>query len=540
MQFNGKTVSGGIAAGRVKYYRKEDAGVPRTQIDDAEAEIARFEKAKESVKRQISGIYEKARKEMGEAGAAIFEVHQMLLDDLNFVESVTELIEKEKVSAEYAVQATCDRFSAMFETMDNAYMQARSADVRDIGSQVIADLRGIESHACDGEEPVILLADDLSPSEAVRLDRARILALVTKHGSANSHTAILVRTMGIPALTNVELDGALELDGHMAIVDGSAGLLLIDPDEETLEKYRTKQKEETERTRLRSKLRGSETVTKGGRRICLCANIGGMDDTEAALRDGVDGIGLFRSEFLYLRADDFPGEEEQFEAYRAVAERMAGKRVVIRTLDIGADKRADYFRLPKEANPALGLRGIRVSLERPDILKTQLRAILRASCYGNVSVMYPMIISVEEVRRARRLAEEAKTELIARNIPYGEVEQGIMIETPAAVWLSEELAKEADFFSIGTNDLTQYMLAADRQDPALDAYYDPHHPAVLGAVRAVVENGHKKGIRVGICGELAADTALTEEFLRMGIDELSVSPAHILPVRAAVRESMIS
>ncbi len=590
MIFSGKTVSEGVALGRIEFYRKKDADVVRAQVDDTEAEIARFEQAKEDAKREIAKIYEKALAEMGEAGAAIFEVHQMLLDDLNFVDAVTELIEKEKVGAEYAVRATCDHFSAMFEAMDNEYMQARAADVRDIGSQVIAKLRETvqaahgekrtvaekcvrkqaeygsgrpeatgesaegqaayddekrsatvtaeesagEPPVCAGSEPVILVADELAPSELARFDRSRILALVTRCGSVNSHTAILARTMKLPALTGVEFGEGL--DGHMAIIDGSAGLLLVDPDEATLEKYRTKQKEETQRERFLSELRDKETVTRDGRRIRLCANIGGVDDADAALRDGADGIGLFRTEFLYLGADDFPSEEEQFEAYRAAAEKMQGRRVILRTLDIGADKRADYFHLPHEANPSLGLRGIRVSLERPDIFKTQLRAILRASCYGNVAVMYPMIISVDEVRRAKQIAEEVRKELDAQNIPYGEVEQGIMIETPAAVWLSKELAREVDFFSIGTNDLTQYMLAADRQDPGLDAFYDPRHPAVLGAVRTVVENAHKGGIWAGICGELAADTSLTEEFLRMGVDELSVAPAHILDVRAAVRE----
>ncbi len=604
MKLKGRSVSGGIAIGRVKWYQKEKAGAACARIEDTEAEIARFEQAKEDAKRQIADIHEKALAELGEAGAAIFEVHQMLLDDLNFVDSVTELIEKEKVSAEYAVTATCGRFSEMFETMENEYMRARAADVRDIGGQVLASLRGMaheggktaaakrsaegETARSDvkpvpteksGEKPaehdegktgaaernteelVILVADELAPSELARLDRSRILALVTRHGSVNSHTAILARTMRLPALTGMEFDDdfsgqmqpdesrgfdeqtwpergsdrEFELDGHTAVVDGYEGLLLIDPSEEELETYRAKQREETQRERFLSELRDKESVTKGGRRIRLSANIGGVDDAEAALRDGVDGIGLFRTEFLYLGADDFPDEEEQFEAYRAVAEKMDGRKVIIRTLDIGADKRADYFHLPREANPALGCRGIRFSLGRPDIFRTQLRAILRASRCGNVAVMYPMIISVEEVRRAKQIAEEVRAELDAQNIPYGEVEQGIMIETPAAVWLSEELAGEVDFFSIGTNDLTQYMLAADRQDPGLDAFYDPRHPAVLGAVRTVAENARRAGIPVAICGELAADTSLTEEFLRMGVDELSVAPTHILAVRAAVR-----
>lgn len=584
MIFHGKTVSGGVALGRIECYRKNDTDVIRTQVDDTEAEITRFVQAKESVKREIGEVHEKALAELGEDGAAIFEAHQMLLDDPGFEDAVTELIEKEKVSAEYAVKATCDQFSAMFEAMDNEYMQARAADVRDIGSQVIARLRETEQAAhgsgrpeatggsaegqaahddekksatvtveesageppmCADSEPVILVAEELAPSEAVQLDRSRVLALVTRHGSVNSHTAILVRTMKLPAITDVEfsdetdeqmrLDREVELDGHLAIVDGSDGLLIVDPDEATLEKYRAKQREEAKRAGALSELRGRETVTKDGRKIRLCANIGGLDDADAALRDGVDGIGLFRTEFLYLGADDFPGEEEQFEVYRAVAKKMNGRKVIIRTLDIGADKRADYFHLPDEANPALGYRGIRVCLDRTDIFKTLLRAILRAACYGNVDIMYPMIISVDEVRRAKQIVEEAKAELDAQEIPYGKVGQGIMIETPAAVWLSRELAGEVDFFSIGTNDLTQYMLAADRQNPGLDAFYDPHHPAVLEAVRTVVENAHSRGIWAGICGELAADTSLTEEFLRMGVDELSVAPVHILDVRAAVR-----
>ncbi len=578
--FAGKPVSEGVAIGRVQLYRKSVSAVTRSKVGDVEAELARFEQAKENAKKEIAKIHEKALEELGEAGAEIFEAHRMLLDDLNFVDAVTEQIELERVNAEAAVEATCEKFSAMFEAMDNEYMRARAADVRDIGGRVIAKLLELGQTAPAGDcgaadagpakertaadsgsaaaagiwaapesagptttgsaEPVILVADDLTPSETVQLDKSRILAIVTRDSSVNSHTAILARTMGLPALTaveagaGVESDEAVELDGHMGIVDGYEGLLLVDPGEETLERYRARQKEENEKLRILAELRDKETVTRDGRRIRLCANIGSVEDAEAARQEGAEGVGLFRTEFLYLGAKDFPTEEEQFDAYRAVAEKMAGKKVVIRTLDVGADKRADYFALPDEANPALGYRGIRYCLDHTDIFRTQLRAIFRAACYGSVAVMYPMIVSEEEVRRAKRIAEEVKAELDGQNIPRGEIEQGVMIETPAAVWISEELAKEADFFSIGTNDLTQYMLAIDRQNARLDAFCDPHHPAVLGAVRTVVENAHKCGIRAGICGELAADTALTEEFLRMGVDELSLNPARILPIRAAV------
>lgn len=538
-RFEGKAVSDGIAVGHIKIFQKKECNVTRVTVDDTEVEIARFEQARENVKREIAKIHEKALAELGEAGAAIFEVHQMLLDDLNFVDSVTELIEREKINAESAVEATCGKFIAMFEAMDNEYMQARAADVRDIGSQVIASLRGtVQATPHDDERPVILVADDLAPSEIVRLDRSRILAIVTHRGAVNSHTAILAGTMGFPMLTGVEFGE--EIDGQPGIVDGYTGLFFVNPDAATLEEYRAKQKKEVERAGQLAKLRTEDTVTKDGRRLRLCANIGCVEDVEAVLQNGADGIGLFRSEFLYLGAKDFPTEEEQFEAYRAVAEKMAGKEVIIRTLDIGADKSAEYFHLPHEANPALGYRGIRICLERTDIFRTQLRAILRAACHGNVAIMYPMVISVDEVRRAKQIVEQVKAELDGQNVPYGEVKQGIMIETPAAVWLSEELSKEVDFFSIGTNDLTQYMLALDRQDSRLGVFGDSHHPAVLGAIRTVVENAHKSGIWVGICGELAADTALTEEFLRMGVDELSVGQARILAVRAAVRACTIS
>lgn len=618
--YKGRAASEGIAVGRIVFWKKTGSEAERRTIDDTDAEIARFEQAKEHAKSELAEIYEKALEELGEAGAAIFEVHRMLLDDLNFVEAVTERIEREKVNAEYAVEETCGQFSAMFETMDNEYMRAREADVKDIADRVIAKLMEIgqgipeEKGATDGaaekgmtdeaagnvgdrtavdrgsisetgaagniKEPAILVAEDLAPSELMQFGKSGLLAVVTRGGSVNSHTAILARTMGIPALTGVgfgdqfagdpgtdplrqidgppgtdplrQMDGLLQggedahhpetdplrrIDGRTGIVDGYAGVLFVDPDEATRKEYDRKQKEETEELRRLSALRDKETVTKDGRKIRLGANIGCAEDAEAALKEGAEEIGLFRTEFLFLGANDLPGEEEQFEAYRAVAEKMAGKRVVIRTLDIGADKSAAYFGLEKETNPALGYRGIRLCLDRTDLFKTQLRAILRAACYGNVAVMYPMIISLDELRRAKRFQEEVKAELDEKKIPHGEVAQGIMVETPAAVWLSEELAKEADFFSIGTNDLTQYMLAIDRQNPRLDAFCDPHHPAVLGAIRTVVENAHKSGIWAGICGELAADTTLAEKFLRMGADELSVSPSHILAVRAAVRSA---
>ena len=571
--YKGKTASGGIAVGRVVLCEKSAPRAARRAIDDTDAEIARFEQAKENAKYEIAKIHEKAQEELGEAGAAIFEVHRMLLDDLNFVDAVTEFIEREKANAEYAVEATCGKFSAMFEAMDNEYMRARAADVKDIANRVIAKLLEIgqsiseEKDATDetagaaGDrtahddgrisetaaegKPAILVAGDLAPSELMQFGKSGLLAVVTCGGSANSHTAILAGTMGIPALTGVEFgdqsagnmrtDQLKQFAGQTAIVDGYKGLFLVDPDETTLKEYRQRQEEEAEKLRCLSELRNKETVTKDGRRIRLGANIGCEEDAETALKEGAEEIGLFRTEFLFLGSNDFPGEEEQFNAYRAVTEKMAGKRVVIRTLDVGADKNATYFGLDHEANPALGYRGIRLCLDCTDLFKTQLRAILRAARYGNVDVMYPMIISVDELRRAKRILEEVKTELDEKKIPRGEVAQGIMVETPAAVWLSEELAKEADFFSIGTNDLTQYMLAIDRQNPRLDAFCDPHHPAVLAAIRMVVENAHKSGIWAGICGELAADTTLTEEFLCMGVDELSVSPSRILAVRAAVR-----
>lgn len=471
---------------------------------------------------------------MGESSAAIFEVHQMMLDDLDFQESVVNMIQTQNVNAEYAVAVTGDNFSEMFAAMDDEYMKARAADVKDISNRVISVLQGAEDAVFDSSEPVILVAEDLAPSETVQLDKSLLLSFVTRYGSTNSHTAILARTMNIPALIGV--DYSEDIDGHFGIVDGFEGVLYVDPDEEIIEQYKRKQEEQEKKAHLLQELKGKPTVTKDGREIKLYANIGGVGDVPSVLQNDAAGIGLFRSEFLYLESDTFPTEEEQFNAYRSVVQTMAGKKVIIRTLDIGADKQVDYFNLDREDNPAMGYRAIRICLEQPEIFKTQLRAIYRASYYGNIAIMFPMIISVDEVKRIKTIVEEVKKELQEQGFAYGDVELGVMIETPAAVWMTEELAKEVDFFSIGTNDLTQYTLAIDRQNPRLDSFYDAHHPAVLRAIQMTVENGHKGGAWVGICGELGADTSLTETFLRMGVDELSVSPSRILAVRAAVRD----
>lgn len=538
MKLQGKPVFGGVAIGRLSVYRKNDHVVKRKRIDDPDAEIARFEAAKETAKEQLGKLYDKALKEVGVTNAAIFEVHQMMLDDLDFIESVTNMIHNELINAEYAVATTGDNFSAIFAAMDDDYMKARAADVKDISNRVVAILQGVEQTDVVGNEPVILVADDLAPSETVQLDKSLMLSFVTRHGSTNSHTAILARTMNIPAL--IGIDFSEDIDGHWGIVDGFEGCLYVDPDEATLDKYRKKQEEEAEKARLLLELKGKETVTLDGKKINLYANIGGVGDVPSVLQNDAEGIGLFRSEFLYLESETFPTEEEQFKAYRSVVQTMAGKKVIIRTLDIGADKQVDYFELEHEDNPAMGYRAIRICLQQPEIFKTQLRAIFRASYYGKVAVMFPMIISLDELKRIKEIVAEVKSDLDKQGILYGEVELGIMIETPAAVWMSEQLAKEVDFFSIGTNDLTQYTLAIDRQNPRLDAFYDAHHPAVLQAIRATIENGHKGGAWVGICGELGADLTMTEEFLRMGVDELSVSPSRILAVREAIRNCDLS
>ncbi|MDE6852831.1 MAG: phosphoenolpyruvate--protein phosphotransferase [Lachnospiraceae bacterium] len=538
MKMEGKSVFGGVAMGRLSIYKKNDQIVKRTKISDTDAEIKRYEDATEKSKAQLARLYDKALKEVGESSAAIFEVHQMMLDDLDYQESVTNMIQNENINAEYAVAMTGDNFSEMFAAMDDDYMKARAADVKDISNRIISVLQGIEDTELDSSEPVILVAEDLAPSETVQLDKSLLLSFVTRYGSTNSHTAILARTMNIPALIGV--DYSEDIDGQYGIVDGFEGILYVDPDEETIAKYQKIQEEEQEKARLLQELKGQPNITKDGKEIKLYANIGGVGDVPAVLQNDAGGIGLFRSEFLYLESDTFPTEEEQFNAYRSVAQTMAGKKVIIRTLDIGADKQVDYFNLAHEDNPAMGYRAIRICLEQPDIFKTQLRALYRASYYGNIAIMFPMIISVDEVKRIKQIVEEVKQELDQQGIEYGEVELGVMIETPAAVWMTEELGKEVDFFSIGTNDLTQYTLAIDRQNPRLDSFYDAHHPAVLRAIQMTIENGHKGGAWVGICGELGADTTLTETFLRMGVDELSVSPSRILAVRAAVRDCDLS
>ena len=537
MVLEGKSVFGGIAIGRLSIYNKKENQVKREKITDVEAEITRFTDAKETAKEQLKGFYEKAVKEVGEVNAAIFEVHQMMLDDLDYVESITNMIRTQEVNAEFAVASTGDNFSKMFAAMDDDYMKERAADVKDISNRVISILQNAENGSVTGEKPVILLADDLAPSETVQLDKSKVLSFVTRHGSTNSHTAILARTMNIPAL--IGIDFSEDVNGKMGIVDGYTGKLYIEPDEETMKKYEAKKAEDENKKRLLLELKGKENVTLDGKKINLYANIGGVADVANALSNDAGGIGLFRSEFLYLESEDYPTEEAQFAAYKTVAENMAGKKVIIRTLDIGADKQVDYFHMEKEENPAMGYRAIRICLDRPEIFKTQLRAIYRASYYGTISIMFPMIISVKEVKRIKEIVAEVKSELTTEGIPFKDCELGIMIETPAAVMISDLLAEEVDFFSIGTNDLTQYTLAIDRQNPKLDSFYDSHHEAILRMLQMVVDNGHKHGCWVGICGELGADTTLTSTFLKMGFDELSVSPAMILRVREEIRNTKV-
>lgn len=532
--WEGKSVFGGIAIGRISVFDKADSKVKRHLVDDVKRERMRFDEAKEKAKSELEHLYEKALTEVGEANAMIFEVHQMMLDDLDYVESISNMIETQQVNAEFAVATTGDNFSQMFSAMDDAYMKERAADVKDISNRVIRILQGKDCDGLISKEPVILVAQDLAPSETVQLDKSKVLSFVTRLGSTNSHTAILARTMNIPALIGVDI--SRDWEGKMAIVDGIEGKLYIEPDEITLNRYRQIKEEEENKKRLLQELKGQDTVTGDGHRINLYANIGGVGDVPAVLANDAAGIGLFRSEFLYLENDRMPAEEEQFKAYKSVVETMAGKKVIIRTLDIGADKQVDYLNLEKEDNPAMGYRAIRICLKQPELFKTQIRAIYRASYYGTVSIMFPMIISVDEVKKIRQIVEEVKAELSEQEIPYGEVELGIMIETPAAAMISDLLAKEVDFFSVGTNDLTQYTLAIDRQNPHLDDLYDAHHEAIMRMLKMVVENGHKEGCWVGICGELAADTSLTETFIDMGIDELSVSPSMVLKVRDSVRK----
>lgn len=544
--YSGKSVFGGIAIGKILVYSKAEKGrqVKRVRAEDAEAEVARYRKATEAAMEQLSGLYQKALQEVGEANAAIFEIHQMMLEDGDYQESIENIINTQSVNAEYAVAQTADNFEQMFLAMEDDYMRGRAADVRDISERLLRILQGAESQGIRSEEPVILVADDLAPSETVQLDKDMVLSFVTIHGSSNSHTAILARTMGIPSLVGTDFgqEGAAweEADGKVGIVDGTKGLFYVDPDGETLESFRRLQKEEQEQKELLQTLKGRENVTLDGQRILLYANIGNSKDLATVLQNDAGGIGLFRSEFLYLEKEDYPTEEEQFQIYRTVAETMGKKRVIIRTLDIGADKQCDYFQMAKEENPALGCRAIRICLTRPEVFKVQLRALFRASIYGKLAIMYPMITSVKEVRRIQEIVAEVKQELEAQGIQYGDPEQGIMIETPAAAIISDQLAGEVDFFSIGTNDLTQYLLAIDRQNPALDEFYDAHHPAVLRMISLVVENAHRAGIWAGICGELGADLALTQEFLAMGVDELSVSPGRILPIRKIVLETDVA
>ncbi len=540
IKYNGKSVYGGIAIGRIHLITKQEQRIVRHKIDNAEKEIKRFETAKTDAQNQLAMLYDKAKAEVGEASAAIFEIHQMMLDDDDYLNSVKNIIAEQGVNAEYAVGITGDNFAEIFSSMDDAYMKERAADVKDISERIIRILTNADNDKAMSNEPVIILADDLAPSETVQLDKNLVLSFVTVHGSTNSHTAILARTMNIPAIigTNIELSN--ELEGKMAVVDGFDGVIYIEPDEEVLAKMKQRKKDEIEKQRLLQELHGKENITKDGKKVLVYANIGNIKDLAYVLKNDAGGIGLFRSEFIYLESGTYPTEDEQFQIYKKAAETMAGKRVIIRTLDIGADKQADYFNLDKEENPAMGLRAIRICLTRPDIFKTQLRAIYRASKYGKIAVMYPMITSVEEVRKIKAISVQVKAELDEAKIPYNDIEEGIMIETPAAVMISDMLAKDVDFFSIGTNDLSQYTMAIDRQNPKLDDFFNPHHEAVLRMIEMVCENAHKENVWVGICGELGADLELTEKFLKMGVDELSVSPSYVLPLRNRIRNLDLS
>ncbi len=540
LRLSGKSVYKGVALGPVAVLKPHDQQVRRMRVDDADAEISRLGKAGEQAVLQLQALYDKAVKEVGEASAAIFEVHQMMLEDEDYLEAIHNMIRTEMVNAEYAVAVTGDNFSEMFANMDDDYMKARAVDVRDVSNRLVRNLTGEEGVDLNSMEPSIVVADDLSPSETVQMDKEKILAFVTVHGSTNSHTSILARMMNIPALIGVPLNLDEIHTGMQAVVDGFRGEVIFDPSEELRSQAEDKIQEEQEKQQLLQNLKGKENVTLDGRKINIYANIGSVGDIGYALENDAGGVGLFRSEFLYIGKTDFPTEEEQFQAYKQAAQMMAGKKVIIRTLDIGADKQADYFNLGKEDNPAMGYRAIRICLKQPDIFKTQLRALLRAAAYGNISIMYPMITSAEEIIKIYEIVEEVEAELAEAKIPYKIPEQGIMIETPAAVMISDELAKMVDFFSIGTNDLTQYTLAIDRQNERLDDFYNPHHKAILKMIQIVAESAHKFGKWAGICGELGADMELTEKFLRMGIDELSVSPSMVLKLRKVVRETDLS
>lgn len=534
----GKSVFGGVAIGKIQFYKRNEITIKRTRVEDVEAEVERFQNAKAKTLELLKGLYEKALEDVGEANAMIFEAHQLMLEDPDYVESIENIIRTQDVNAEYAIGATADNFAAIFEAMDDAYMQGRAADVRDVSERLLQALSSQNETVMVMDEPVIIAADDLVPSETVQLDKEKVLSFVTMYGSANSHTAILARTMNIPAVIGLGEALKEEYDGKVAIVDGVDGKVYIDPDEETMASMQKKQKKDQEQKELLNQLKGKENVTKSGQKVNVYANIGNLADVGAVLKNDAGGIGLFRSEFMYLESDTYPTEEQQFAVYKKVAETMAGKKVIIRTLDIGADKQVDYFKLDKEDNPALGYRAIRICLTRPEIFKTQLRALYRASAYGQISIMFPMIISVAEVKKIKEIVEEVKAELRTEGAAFREdVELGIMIETPAAVMVSRELAKEVDFFSVGTNDLTQYTLAIDRQNQKLEDFYDSHHPAVLAMIRMAAESAHAEGKWIGICGELGADVTLTETFLKMGIDELSVAPGMVLKVRQKIREA---
>jgi len=534
MECKGKKIFEGIAIGKISYFSKKEQTVVRKHITDKAAEKERYGKARDKAIHDLHELYETTKIEIGEADAEIFDVHSMMLEDDDYNNSVYNMIDQQELNAEYAVATTGDNFAETFAAMEDEYFKARSVDVKDISERVIRNLTGEKAAVLCSDEPVILAADDLTPSETVQLDKNKILAFVTRKGSSNSHTAILARTMNIPAVINIDVEESW--DGKMAILDGDKGILILDPDPETEEKYKILLAGQQQKRELLKELRGKANETKSGRTIDVFANVGNVTDIAGALQNDAGGIGLFRSEFLYLERDKFPTESEQFAVYKKAAELMAGKKVVIRTLDIGADKKCDYFHLDQEDNPALGFRAIRICLKRPEIFRTQLRALFRAAAYGNIQIMYPMITSMSEIRQIREIVKEVKEELQAQGVPYKDAPEGIMIETPAAALISDQLAKEVDFFSIGTNDLTQYTLAIDRQNPALDDFCDTHHPAILKLIEMTIKNSHEAGIWTGICGELGADTSLTETFIKMGVDELSVAPPAILKVRKAIRE----
>ena len=539
--YDGKAVFEGIAIGKINVYKKQEQLVKRVKIDDTEAEKKRYADARDAAIEQLKTLYEKAVKEVGESGAEIFEAHQLMVDDEDYIESVDSIIETEGVNAEYAVAQTGDNFAKMFSEMEEEYFRGRAADIKDITERILNCLSGDGGEGIVSDEPVIVVADDLAPSETVQMDKDKILSFVTVHGSANSHTSILAKTMSIPAIIGCPIPLSDEVDGKLAVVDGYEGKVYVEPDTEVLVAKKKLLLEEEEKKNLLERLKGKENVTLDGQKINLYANIGNTKDLGLVLENDAGGIGLFRSEFIYLGSEDYPTEDEQFAIYKQVAQTLAGRKVIIRTLDIGADKQADYFELPKEENPAMGLRAIRICLTRPEVFKTQLRAILRASAFGKISIMFPMIISVDEVKKIKAVVEEVKKELDADGLSYDKnIELGIMIETPAAVMIADELAEEVDFFSVGTNDLTQYTLAIDRQNQSLDDFYDSHHPAIMRMLQMIADAAHRHGAWAGICGELGADLSLTKEFLAMGYDELSVSPGRILPIRKIVLETNVS